>query len=647
MHAHHYLGEGRLLGPQLRYLVRSERYGLLGGLSFSGATRRLRDRDRWIGWSEPARRANLAKVVCNSRFLIVADVQVPNLGSHVLALAAKRFRADWRERYGYEPVLIETFVDGGRHAGTCYLAANWQRVGETAGRSRPFANGKVSTGKKAILVHPLCPDWKEKLCEEPEDRLVARRPAGGTWVEEEFRGARLFDGNLRRRLYTIVEDFFAQPLVGIPQACDGSEAKTRAAYRFLANERTDMRRLLRGHVEATAHRVAQHEVVLAVQDTTSLNYSAHPETEGLGPINTARDGAIGLLLHDTVAFSLEGTPLGVLDAQVWARDEVDAKKTDKRKGRPIEDKESRKWLRSYKAAVELQKLCPDTVIVSCGDRESDIHELFELAMRTDGGAKLLVRADRARKRKVLAKEGEGGEHEELWARLKSAPLAGTVDVGVPRKGSRPARTAHLEIRFERVVLKPPNDKRLAPLSVWAVYALETEPPPGVKEPLEWMLLTTVEVVSFEQATERLRWYTLRWGIEVFHRILKSGCRIEDRQLRTARELANCLAIDMVVAWRVFWLTKQGRETPDVPCDVFLEENEWKALYMVVHEEPPPEKPPSLRDAVRMIAKLGGFLGRKCDREPGTTTIWRGLTRLEGIVLGFKTALALMRTRDGP
>jgi hypothetical protein len=637
MEAHHYLGAGPLCGAQVRYLVHCASYGWLGALSFSAATWRLKSRDQWIGWSEGARVANLQQVVCNSRFLLAPSVEVPNLASHVLALSVHRLPRDWRERYGYEPVLVETFVDGQRFAGTCYRAANWEWVGQTAGRDDGYSNGKRSTGKKEIYVYPLRRDWRNVLCYEPEDRLLLRTPMGeaGDWVEEEFAGARLYDERLRRRLYTLARDLFGQPGVLIPQACSGSVAKTKAAYRFFDNKRVGMEPLLRGHVEATAQRVSQHEVVLAVQDTTTLNYTAHPATNGLGPINTKKDHGVGLILHDTMVFSTEGTPLGLIDVQCWARDPEEAGKKSKRKELPIEQKESMKWLRSYRAAAEVQELCSRTLLVSVGDREADIHELFHEAQKTQSGPKLLVRAERTRQRKVGEEAAE--EHEALWEKMPTEPVAGHQEVFIPRKGSRAARTAQLEVRYAPVTLKPPKDKDLAWVSVWAVYAREIDAPAEVKSPLEWMLLTTVGVPSFEAAIERLRWYTLRWGIEVYHRVIKSGCRIEDRQLSDATRIESCLAIDLVVAWRIFWLTKQGRETPDVPCDVFLEEEEWKALCATVREAAPPAEPPTLRDAVRMIASLGGFLGRKRDGEPGTTTLWRGLGRLDDIVIGYRAA----------
>jgi hypothetical protein len=423
-------------------------------------------------------------------------------------------------------------------------------------------------------------------------------------------------------------------------------AKTKAAYRFFDNERLGLEPLLRGHVEATAGRASRHEVVLAVQDTTTLNDTAHPETDGLGPIATTHDESVGLLVHDTMAFSTEGTPLGLVDVQCWARDPQQAGKKSKRKELPIEQKESQKWLRSYRAAAEVQKLCPQTTVVSVGDREADLYELFHEAKRTPSGPKLLVRAERGRLRRVGSPEAE--EHDLLWGKMSTEPVSGHADVLIPRRGSRAARTARLEVRYARVTLKPPKKSpALDGVSAWVVYAREADAPPEVESPLEWMLLTTVEVSDHAQALERLRWYTLRWGIEVYHRVLKSGCRIEDRQLRDAARIESCLAIDLVVAWRIFWLTKQGRETPDVPCSVFLEEDEWKALYVAVHEAPPPAEPPSLREAVRLIASLGGFLGRKRDGEPGTTTLWRGLNRLDGIVIGFRAALRFLARGAGP
>ena len=362
--------------------------------------------------------------------------------------------------------------------------------------------------------------------------------------------------------------------------------------------------------------------MLAPQDTTTLNYT-HPDTEGLGPISAKTDSAVGLLLHDTMAFSEEGTPLGILDAQCWARDPDDKGKSERRKETPIEQKESMKWLRSFRKVAEVQKLCPDTMLVSMGDREADIYELFLEAAKDPHGPKLLVRAAKSRLRKV--------EQEHLWSFMSNLEITGTVKVQIPRNTERKAREAILDVRFSAVVLTPPKDTDYPPIKVWAVYALEAEPVDG-QTPIEWMLLTTAAVNNLGDAIQRIQWYSGRWGIEVFHRTLKTGCRTKDRQLGTADRLQACLGVDMVVAWRIFHLTMLGREVPEHPCTVFFEEIEWKALYCYYTKETePPETPPTVRQAIWMVGIIGGHLGRKRDGMPGTECIWRGLQRLDTIV----------------
>jgi hypothetical protein len=628
MDRYHYLGCGPLCGAQLRYLVRSAYNQWLGALAFSAAAWRVEARDQWIGWSDQARKSHLPKVISNSRFLILPWVKVPHLASHVLAQSAKRLRADWQQRYGYEPVLLESFVERGRFLGTSYRAANWQYVGKTRGRGRQDRTKAFSLPQKDIYLYPLRADVKELLSAAPTPQLEASpREVSADWAEEEFGAAQLNDQRLKRRLLLIARDLYDRPQASLPEACQ-SRAKTKAAYRFFEHANTTMDNLLSSHYEATVKRMSQQKLVLIAQDTTTLNYSAHPLTEGLGPIGSRHQGVVGLMLHDSMAFNLEGTPLGLLDVQCWARDPQAFGKKHLRHELPIEEKESQKWLTAFRKVVAAQKSCPETTLVSVGDREADIYELFKLALSEGGGAQLLVRAEQDR----LLADGQG----HLWEQLAQRPVAAIQVLSVPRRGKRAPRVARLEVRFQEVKLKPPQRRRkLGELNIWAIVAEEINAPDGV-EPLKWMLLTTVAIESFEQATEKLLWYARRWGIEVYHRTLKSGCKIEQRQLGSADRLEACLAIDMVVAWRIFHLTKLGRETPEVPCTVFFEDSQWKALYCFVHQQPtPPKEPPTLKEAVRMVASLGGFLGRKADGEPGTKSLWIGIQRLDDIEATWK------------
>jgi hypothetical protein len=318
----------------------------------------------------------------------------------------------------------------------------------------------------------------------------------------------------------------------------------------------------------------------------------------------------------------------LIDVRCWVREESDTPKRAQRYELAIEQKESSKWLESWKAAQRLQEQCPQSTVVSVGDREADIYELFVEAQKRPGGAKVLVRA---RQDRVLEPE-QDQECGRVWEFMAQRAANAKITMELPRTPKRKARTAEVEIRYAEVELKAPKRKPwLGSMKMWAVTAVEVGAPPG-EEPVEWRLLTTVEVRSLEQALEVLKWYTVRFQIEVYHRTLKSGCKIQERQLGHAQRIEGCLAIDMVVGWRIVRLTKLGREVPEVPCTVYFEEAQWKALVAFVTKNPvPPEKPPTLREATRMMAiGLGGFLGRVSDGEPGTETIWRGLQRLDDI-----------------
>jgi len=612
MNQHHYLGGAPSCGAQIRYLVRSSVHSYIGALAFRSASWVLGKRDKYIGWTESARRANLERVITNDRFLISPSVHVKNLASHILSLTLSRLSDDWEHRYHVRPVLIETFVDPSRFNGTSYQAANWTEIGLTTGRQDGVC--------KKIFVYPLDAKWREILRVEPPVRLGEnpRSEAPAHWAEEEFSTVRLYDDRLKQRLYTVAQDFYGRPQANIPEAC-GSKPRTMGAYRFFQNKKVTMDVVLTAHTEATIERIKEHRIVLAPQDTTTLSYSTHPMTEDLGPVNNVDNKAVGLILHDTLAFTEEGTPLGVLDAQCWARNPEDKGRSNRRKEEPIEKKESIKWLRSFRKVTEIQKLCPDTMLISMGDRESDIYELFLEATKDPHGPKLLVRAEKTRQRQV--------EQEALWDFMGRQDVAGSLKIHIPRSGPRKARDAWINIRFSKVNLTPPKESSYPSVEVWAVHVLEQDA--EEIDPIEWMLFTTVEVKNFEDAKKRVEWYAGRWGIEVYHRTLKSGCRIKDRQLGTADRLETCLGIDMVVAWRIFHLTMLGRETPNVPCTVFFKDVEWKALCCYVSKKPtPPQEPPTLQKAIRMVGAIGGHLGRRRDGPPGTQTLWRGLQRLD-------------------
>lgn len=440
-----------------------------------------------------------------------------------------------------------------------------------------------------------------------------------TWVGQELAAVSLGDRRLERRLRTLVEQFARQPTASIPQAC-GDWAPTKAAYRFFNNSKVSHGSILAGHRQACLERVAQEKLILVLQDTTSLDYTHHPHTRDLGPLENPNHQ--GMFVHSSLAASTAGVPLGLLDQQVWTRDHEAVGQRHGRKKRPIEEKESFKWLKGLRAS--LKGLPAQVCVVTVADREADIFDFFLEAEKQK--TQVLVRA--AWNRRLTDPPGY------LWDEVARMPVRGRFTVEVGRAKDRLPREASVAVRFTKVTVRPPrhrlDEPGLYPLSLYTIEVREENPPPG-EEPLHWLLLTNRPVQSFEQARRYVRWYGLRWLVERYHFVLKSGCRIEARQLETAERLQRCLGVYAIVAWRLLWLTYQARTTPEAPCTVALETHEWQALYCYIHRtSTPPAEPPSLNQAVRWIGQLGGFLGRKRDGEPGVKVLWRGWQRLHDI-----------------
>jgi hypothetical protein len=459
-------------------------------------------------------------------------------------------------------------------------------------------------------------------------------PDDDAWAVTEFADAELGDARRTQRLVELATVLAQRPSASLPEAC-GTRAMLKAAYRFFDNATIDSQEILASHVVATGDRVAAVPLVLAVQDTTELDWTAHPATSGLGPL--AHPAHQGLLVHTTLAFTPERLPLGLLAQQVWARNPADRGKRATRKRRPLAEKESQKWLTSVDAVIETQAHCPQTHFVCVGDREADVYDL--LVQERPSGVDLLVRA--AWNRRV--------DHPEryLWAKVAVQPVVATLGVRVPRPGAQSARQATVSVRWCLALLCPPTHRqaeKLPTVAVWVVQAVEEQPPAGC-EPIEWLLLTTGAVHTTAEAVERVDWYACRWGIEVWHKVLKSGCRIEARQLESAAQLQRGLAVYSVIAWRLLYATLVSRAMPAAPCTALLEPEEWQALYCAIHVTPtPPATPPPLRQAVHWIARLGGFLARRGDGDPGVTVLWKGFQHLTDLTTMYRIMRPAPRKR---
>lgn len=439
------------------------------------------------------------------------------------------------------------------------------------------------------------------------------------WAAEEVGTAQFGDRRLTKRLVKVVEDLAAQPNASVPQAC-GSWAATKGAYRFWDSRQVRPEAIRAAHQASTVARLAGAGRILAVQDTTDLDYAHHPATKGVGPL--AHPACQGLKVHSALALSAVGVPLGLLAQEVWARDPTTVGLAKQRRQRVFEEKESHRWVTTMRAIEHA--LPAEQPVLVVADREADIYEL--LAAPRAVGVDLLIRADHNRR----------VEHPEryVWPAIQSSPVLGRLTVELRRHDERPPRQASLTIRATTLTILPPRHHpqraSLPSLPVQVVLAAEEAAPPGIK-PISWLLYTTLPVTTFDTAIQIVRWYTLRWLVERYHYVLKSGCHLEQLQLETAERLERALATYCIVAWRLLWLTYEARLNPNAPADTVLEAHEWQALTCTMtNSSRPPVTPPSLHQAVRWIAQLGGFLARKHDGQPGVKTIWRGLRRLHDI-----------------
>jgi hypothetical protein len=451
------------------------------------------------------------------------------------------------------------------------------------------------------------------------------------WVLEEFGGIELGDKRRTERVLEVVTRLAQRPEASFPQASASDWASLKATYRLLANPAITHEALLSGHVANTWERVAAcgAGVVLAIQDTTELDFSSHRATSGLGQIGNAYGQ--GLLAHSTLACTDSGVPLGLLAQRVWARPEASGLSKAQRKRRPITEKESYKWLAGLQAVLAGRAQAgpparlPTVVLVS--DAESDVYEYFSAWRPT--GVELLVRAAQDR---LTADEDPPVLLRTLLGRQ---PASTPEAVEVPRHQGHPARTAQVVLRWTALTLPAPKRRTTGAVSLWAVWVSEVNPPAAV-EPLDWLLLTSTEVRSLADAQAQIARYRMRWTIEVWHHVLKSGCAFEQRQLASAENLTRALALYDVIAWRILYGTLLARLAPEIPCTVLLEVQEWQALYCAVHKTPtPPSTPPTLGQARRWLAELGGFIGRASDGEPGVLVLWRGLTRLVDMTVMYQ------------
>jgi len=458
------------------------------------------------------------------------------------------------------------------------------------------------------------------------------------WVERELRGCKFKDKRLEHRLRMLLAQIASRPGGSIPLVCQ-DWANTKAAYRFFDNDRVDEGEILEGHFQATRSRVPQTtEPILVLHDTTEFSYKRE-NTEAIGKTTVTftgvdKDGrprlhtVCGILMHSSLVVTTDGLPLGLAAAKFWSRDKFKGTNALKKKINPtrvpIEEKESVRWLDNVRQSST--RLGDSARCVHIADREADIYELFCLAAEL--GTHFVIRtcADR------LAGDGDHTVSAEMAeVRCKGVHRVEVTD----RDGC--VSTAVVELRYRRIRVLPPIGKqnRYPSLELTVLHATERGTPKG-REPIDWKLVTDLPIQSRAEAVEKLRWYALRWRIETYHKILKSGCRAEELKLRTAERIVHLLGIFCILAWRIFWLTMMRRESGKAPSSLVFTKLEIDLLARTARNQRARGKA-SLSGALLQLACLGGYLNRVNDGPPGNVVIWRGMARLTDIALGFELA----------
>ena len=471
------------------------------------------------------------------------------------------------------------------------------------------------------------------------------------WASDEFDEVNLGDKRLDTRLVKLCDSFSEAPESPINQACE-DWAETKAAYRFFQNENVAAGQIMAAHRGKTSVRAANHSTILALQDTSYFVYTSHPKTKGMGEIsmkkgkNMEKIYSNGLVMHTCLAVTTKGTPLGLLDQKIFARKLRPEQERRSMGGKyiqdviPVEEKESFRWIEALGATAMVSA---GTQVVTVCDRECDFYDFFKAA--ANNGSSVLVRASQNRTVNRGSRYAEK-KVDKLWGYIAAQPEAGSYIVEISAikqtkhcKG-RTARKAEMTVKFGEFRMNPPrnNPKHkteiLPDIKMYAIHAMEKDPPEG-EDPVEWMLLANQPVITLEDACERVRWYSLRWRIEMFFKILKSGFRVEACRLGNADRLIRYLTLMSIVAWRLFMITIIARTDPSLPCTHFLSEQEWTVLAAKSSKNgTPPTTSPTISEALIWIAKLGGYLDRKSDGPPGTLALWRGWKRLTDLTEGW-------------
>ena len=455
-------------------------------------------------------------------------------------------------------------------------------------------------------------------------------------IAAELDGIDLGDKRLNKRSQIIIEALSANPEASCNSAVDGW-SDTLAAYRFFDNESVQPEVILNPHVEATKRRMREHPLVLISQDTTELDFSDHPPRDARC---LKTEDRLGVYDHTHLSLEPKGISLGVVGVEYFDREEEGLGQSKERSKLPIEEKESLRWLTGYRLASALARDCPETQVVSVADREADLYDIFlESKRQADEHAQSADFVIRAKiNRSLPQRDPDAGAHayKKVRDEVSRSELRTTQRIDLPRTPKRAARAATLEVRAIRVTVKPPHNRSSLSTVSYNVVLVEEVDGPDDGTDVSWLLITSLPIDTLAEIQLVVDYYVARWTIEVFFRVFKTGCKVEEIRLETLSRLKNCLAFYKIIAWRIMYLTHLNRECPALPCDAVFDDSEWKSVWCVVTKKPLPSTLPSLSEFMALLTQLGGYNNRRTESPPGPQPVWTGIRRMIDLAIAWTT-----------
>ena len=640
----------RLIGRQLLYLIKSE-HGYLGAISFSGALYNVPIRDSFINWSDEQKEKYINNVICMSRFFIRNSVRCKYLASKVLSLCMKRFSADFKEEYGYEPLMVESYI-GHDYDGTSYKAANWTYLGITEGYDYNGSGGKSAVHKKDYYLYILKKDFRKRLgVVENKDfishkRNIIRSKIDGLhidkWLSNELGNIDFGDIRRTKTFLRLVTIWFSHPDSALGNILKGKSYEAKVLYDFLEskNKGVNEQSILSKHAKNTLSRIKLEKVALHVVDGLIINEDQIKcISKQLGDIGKIGNKIIkGFKTNNIFTMDEDAIPLGISGIEInndhFLSEEEKLRRKELKNEIPVEEKKTFVWIKKIRIIAKIAEKAYRTQHIFVADRECDNYDIF-FELHNTKDVDYVIRASSNRYIYLNFDDIEQGRKKQyqVFNYLREQEAVGYTDVIIPsdNKGSKP-RTARLKLTSKKIILRAPgNNKTRIPLQTNVIMAREECPPEGC-EAIEWVIYTSLPVDTKEDIIRVINIYKKRWRIEEWHRVLKEGLSIDELQYRSIKTLNRVIAIKMIFGWYVMLITLLGRMHPDLPAnfifsDLTIDYLKSQALKngRVIDD--------TLGEITKEIAYIGGHLDQK-DRNSGFQTTLDGLERVFNAIEGI-------------